>query len=618
MRIASIKNFDKGTVDAIEDFSIPEQAASASLNWLTLGDRIELTGGYSIIGTENTGTGRITGLHVAEKVDGSLLPIRTRGQKVEYYSGSDWTESGSNVLTSAADGEDVAIDSYTSLAGYQAWISSPNSSLFKMMLANPDSLKDVYDSTKNYKGYLTITNNRNLMWHRLNNKNYIYGSYKDLQNSTTYTDVTAEAIGASPGPSYSGTLAAVSGKRTCFNVAFTDGTTTLSDNKNGGFINSATGVSVTGTINYATGAYTITFPAPTVGAVTANYSWEDVTIHGLADFTFSATRTAAQGFFLPQATGGDLQNILSYQSNSYCLHQRNCWLLNISTDDLTVTNQEFRLNIGMPNWRAAVPTGEGVYFVDVSDVIKPKFKLLTLETSSGVIVPNEISFNIDLTGYTFNTAAGMVWGDYILFSGRSSSAASDDRVFAYNTVWKSFDTLKYWTSCFANYNGALWAGDSSTNNVQKLFSGVSANGSLIENYWEGKLTKLEVEEIKKFKRLTLRGQIGPSQTLSISLAYDNGNFAEVGTVDYTGSYVDRSNPMTVGSGTIGSESIGGESSGVVGYNYIREFRVRSQKFDEVKIRIEATAVGYASVSNISYYDIQTFGQKNVLRYRTTS
>lgn len=612
VRELSLRSFDKGLITKLEPQSIPEQAASSSLNWLTLGDKIELSGGYTIVGTENTGTGKITGLLVTEKVDGTLLPIRTRGRKIEYYT-TDWTESGTNTLPAAADGEDIAITAYTSLAGYQAWISSPNSSLYKMMLANPGSIKDMYNAAKNYKAYITAANNRLLAWHRLNNKNYIYGSYKDLQNTTVYTVVSGEAEGSSGSTVYTGTLADVTGTRTCFNVTISDGTTTLTDDKNGGFTGAGTG-----TINYATGAYSVTFDSVTVGPVVSGYTWEDSTAAGLADFTFtSPTRTAAQGFFLPQGTGGDLQNILPYRDDSYCLHQRNCWLLSISSDDLTVLNEEFRQNIGMANWRAAIATGDGIYYIDVSDPSKPSFKLLTLEVNNGEVVPVTISFNIDLSGYDFSSGVSYIWDDYIIFEGKVTGATNNNRTFAYNKIWKSFDQLDYYATCFSNYDGALWAGDSASNNVQKLFSGVTANGSNINNYWEGKLSKLEVDELKKFKRLTLKGQIGPSQVAKISLAYDGGSFTEVGRIEGTGDYVDRSSSSIIGSTMVGSESIGGGSSGVSAYGYVWEERVNSTKFDEVKIRIEALDVGYLSVTEINYYDIKTYGQKNLKRYRAT-
>lgn len=613
MRQFKIKNFDKGLVTNIEDFSIPESAASDSLNWLTLGDKIELSGGYTIIGTEQTGTGKVTGLAIGEKVDGTRVPIRARGKKLEYYTASDWVEIGTDKLGTAADGEDVAMSPYTSLAGYQMWVSSPNSSLYKMMLANPADIKDVYSSAKNYKGYLKIQNSRNHMWNRVLNRNYIYGSYKDLQNSTVYTSVTAEAVGSSGSTTYSGTLADVTGFRTCFGVTITDGTTTLTDDKNGGFTGAGTG-----TINYATGAYSVTFNSATVGSVTASYSWEDSTVHGLADFTFSATRTASQGFFLPQPTGGDLKNMLFYRTNAYCLHQNNAYLFYISDDDVTtVTNTVFRVNIGMDNWRSAVETGDGIWYIDSTNPSKPVFKLLTLEQYSDQVAPREMSFNVDLSGFDFSDGAAYEWDNYIIFFGKVAGATNNNRMFAYHKIWKTFDVLDYYGRMAIDYDGALWVGDSATNNVYRAFSGYSANGSVVRNYWEGKLSQLEIDELKKFKRLTLTGQIGIAQNIKVYLAYDNAPFVEVGEIDGAGDYVDRSAAATIGSTMVGSTEIGGGTDGSDRFNYVRELRIRSSRFDKVKIRFEATGVGYASVSETNFYDIQTRGQKNLLRYRST-
>ena len=611
MKEFSVRNFTKGTVNSIEDHSIPEEAASKSLNWLTLGDKIELTGGYSIIGTEATGVGKITGLKVAEKVDGTLLPIRTRGKKIEYYT-TDWTESGSDVLGTDADGEDVAITTYTSLAGYQAWISSPNSGYYKMMLANQADIKDLYDATKNFKGYITAQNSRTHLWNRLNGKNYVYGSYKDLQNSTVYTTVSAESIGVSGATNYTGTLTAVTGDRTCFNTVFTDGTQTAQDDKNGGFIGDATG-----TINYATGAYNITFGATTTGAVTATYEWEDSTVQGLADFTFSTPRTASQGFFLPQPTGGDLQNILFYKQDAYIPHQRNFWIFNISLDDLDVTNEAFRENTGMPNWRAAVSTGDGIYYIDNSNPSEPRFKLMTLDLQNAEVVPVSISFNVDLSAFDFSDSVAFRWGDYVLFSCKTEDSDNPDRLFAYHTIWKSFDMTDYFVSCMDDYNGALWIGDSASNNVYQAFTGFAANDAIINNYWEGKLTKLEVEELKKLKRFTVKGQIGVDQSATVSLAYDNGDFEEVGTIDGDGSYVATSESTNVGSPQVGSLAVGGGGSGITARDYTREFRINSDYFDKVKVRIEATNVGYLSVTELNFYDIRTYGKKNLKRFRTT-
>lgn len=614
MRHQTIKNFTKGLVTRVEDFSIPEDAASASLNWLTLGDKIELSGGYRVIGTEN-GAGKITGLKVGEKVNGDKMALRTRGQKLEYYNTatSDWVEIGSNLLGSAADGEDTSIEFYTSLAGYQAWVSSPNSGLFKVMLANA-AAKDMYDATENFKGYLLSQNGRLLLWYRLNNKNYLYGSYKDVQNTAVYTTVSGEAVGAGGSTNYSGTLAAVTGKRTCFGVTITDGTTTLTDDKNGAFTGAGTG-----TINYATGAYDVTFTNPTVGSVTASYQWEDSTEKGLADFTFSSTRLATEGFFLPQPTGGDLLNVSAYRTEFYCLHETNAWLFSMPVDDLSPTNQVFRENIGLSSARAAVPTGDGIYYIDTANPSQPRFKLLTLGgNNNDQVVPIEFSFNVDLSGYDFSAGVGYKWGDYIIFEGKTADSAVNNRMFAFHAAYKTFDVLDYRANCLADYTGDLWAGEPTTDNVTQLFYGHTANGSIIPNHWEGKLSQLEVDELKKFKRFSVRGFIGSGQSIKISLAYDNGAFQEIGTIDGDGDYVNRSVVGLVGATMVGVDEVGGGSSGIDASPYVREFRVRSRKFDKVKVRVEAMNVGYASVTELAFSDIQTYGQRNLTRFRATS
>ena len=619
MRVFQVKNYDKGLVDTIEDFSIPENAASASLNWLTKGDHIELTGGYTIIGTEATGTGKITGLHVGELVSGATQAYRTRGKKVEYYSNStlDWVEISTDILGTAANGEDISFTSYVSQAGYQSWLSSPNSSLFKIMNANPDSYTDMYDSTENFKGYIDAQNSRLHLWNANTfARNYLYGSWKDLQNSTVYTTVAAEAIGGA-GATRTGTLAfkGAGAKRTCFNVTFTDGTETFNDNKDGTLTGSAGG---TGTINYTSGAYSVTFFVAPGAPVTSTYQWEDSTEKGLADFTFtSPTRSANEGYFLPQNTGGDLLNVLAYRTEFYCIHETNAYLFSMPVDDLNPTNQIFRKKVGMEYWRAAVATGDGIYYIDTSSPAEPRFKLLTLEKTSDQVIPIVISYNIDLTGYNFDYGVGFEFGDYIFFACRTTDSSSNNRIFAYNLIWKSFDVIDYSVSCFADNLGVLWSGDFISNNVQKLFNTYSANGAIINNYWEGALSKLGVEEIKKFKRLTIEGFIEPAQTISVYISYDRGDYVLLGSVIGTGDYVDAGQSIAIGALQIGQEEIGGGSDGTNAFHYMRELRVRSDRFDQAKLKFVATGVGYASISTSVFYDIKTYGQKNILRYRST-
>lgn len=610
----SVTKFDKGLITQIEDHSIDESAASSSLNWLTLGDKIELTGGYTILGNENTGTGKITGLKVCKKVDGTEIILRTRGKKIEYLSGTTWTEIGTDQLGTDANGEDVAITSYTSMAGYQAWISSPNSSLYKLMLANPGNILDMYDVAKNFKGYIEAQDNGLYMWGIENAKNSFRRSWKDLQNTTVYTSINDEAVGVSGSQTYTGTLATVSGKKTCFGLQFTDGTQTIQDDSNGTCFGDGTG-----TINYVTGVFSITFDAVTTGDVVVDYQTEDCTVQGLADFTFTVpTRIAAEGFTILQPSGGDLLNVYAYNSEKYCIHEDDIWLFTLANDDTTVSNTVYRVNIGSTNWRGGWATGDGIYFVDETTKDVPRLKLLTLESTNNKVIPQIFSYSLDLSGYDFSSAAVFEWGSYLLFACKTTGASANNRIISYNKEWNAFDVMDYCVSLFDEYEDGLIAGDSLSNNVFNVFTGFSANGSVIQNYWEGKLSKLEIEELKKFKRLTIHGQIGKNQSVKVSLAYDGANFVEVGTIDGDGSYVSTSPSAVVGSEQVGVDEIGGGGTGILAYDFVKEIRIRSNKFDQVKIRFEATDVGYASVSEINFYDIKTYGQKNLLRFRTTS
>src|SRR4051812_6600994 len=77
--------------------TLKKGVATDSKNWLTakLGDHIELRRGQALLGTtRQTGSGKITGLGVGLRYDGTGVPFRARGQKLEYYSSTndDWTE----------------------------------------------------------------------------------------------------------------------------------------------------------------------------------------------------------------------------------------------------------------------------------------------------------------------------------------------------------------------------------------------------------------------------------------------------------------------------------------------------------------------------------------------
>ncbi|QGH73115.1 MAG: stabilization protein [Podoviridae sp. ctviO18] len=620
------KNFKYGTIDTIEDYSIPHGAASRSLGWLTQGDHIELMRGRLLLGTENTGAGRVSGIHVGEKSDGTQVLFHSYARKLKYYDTvtEDHIELSSNFLPAAvlgADGlsEDISWASYTSLAGYQVWINSPNGDYAKIMTANPGDVYTQYLNTKNLKGHIKIGQNRTWLFDRglsgspsQKDRTAPYGSYID---TATYTTVTAEALGDVA----SGTLAFKAGgaRRTCFAVSITHTGSgeVYTDDYKGVLTGSAGG---TGTINYSTGAFTTNRS----GAGTVDYQWEDSTNNGIADFTKSATRTAGQGFVFRQDDGGSpLLGIFSYKHIEYCIHRVKAWILELTATDTNATNLIFRHKVGIPNMGAAVATGDGIYYVDDVDETDPQIRLLTYDlTGSGEVVPVSISLNIDLSGYRFNKAKVFEYGDFILVACRLSTSTINNRVLVYNRIWKSWDVLPIFASCFAIYNGVCIVGDSGSNNVYEIFSGLDDDDSIIENSWEGALSNIQIEELKKTKRFIVEGEIGPDQIIEVSIDYDGSGYALLGTIEGDGSYVDKSQSVNVGALTMGRGEIGGGGGdgAIPAWHYKREFHLDSSSYERIKVKYEAIQIGWASVSGETYKDIRRKGNRMASKYRTTS
>jgi hypothetical protein len=620
MRIKTVANFIKGLITSVEDYSLPDGASSNSLNWINNGDKIELRKGYRVFGTELSGTGKVTGLHVTFKANGTQILYRKRSRKLEYYntSTSDWMEVSTNLFPAAASSEDVSFANYASLAGNQMFFGSPNSSVYKVMSANPG---DYSDQAPSVKGHIKIKQNRTFLWGRKEDKTGIYGSYID---AAAYTTVTAENLASGNGvqTTFTGTLAfkGAGATRTCFAVQiFESGgaAETFTDDYNGVLTGSAGG---TGTINYMTGAFSVTFaaaPANTANNIKATYQWENSANTGVMDFSKSTPRTAGQGFaFRQDDGGGDVKSVESYGDVEYCLHRLKTWALTITSTDTNATNLIFRERVGIPNVRASVSTGDGIYFVDDFDQSNPKFRLLTLNNVSTQVIPIPVSDQLNLTDYRFDKAATIEWGDFVLFACRHEDSTENNAVFSYNKRLKLWEKHDYNVACFAIYNGALVAGDSITENVFELLSGFDDNNSTIANYWESNLSKLDTDDLKKTRRLWVQGEIARNQTLKVYLSFDRGEYTLVGTQNGTDPNVDSTSRGVIGSDVVGSGTLGSQTSSNV-YNYIKEIRLRQGRFREVKIKFEATAVGPCSVSSYTHHDVIIYPAKLPLRYRDT-
>lgn len=624
-----IRDFKYGVINAIEPSEIPNGSMSASLNMLTMGDRIEMRRGSKIMGTDQSTGAQVAGLGVATKLDASgtqvLFRKRTGTQKFEYYDEvtSDWLETGTNAANEASNNDDFAFDFYDSQTGAQAFWSSPNSSIYKIMVANPGSITDLLSTI--YRGYIRIKQSRMFLWNRkaasgsgANDEQNPYLSYIDNRQFTT---VTAEAT-----TSLLGTLAFKAGgsKRTCFGVkiTLTGSGEVFVDNRDGTLTGS---LGNTGTINYTTGDYTLSI----AGVGTCDYQWEDSTNQGIADFSFSGTRTAGQGNVFLQGDGGPLKSIETYGEVEYCGHAFKTYALQNGIDDTQATNLIFRDREGIPNWRAMKGTSIGIFYVNAIDVANPKIKLLTLQRGSTAVDGVVISNNIDLSAYLFDKCEVKEFEDFVMFSCRTTDSSYNNRFVIYNKNWKSFDIIDYWTLVTAIYNGALVGGESITGNVVRLFSGIDDDDAAIDAHCELNEWDLEYPGfLKTCKYLELEGNIGPDQVFDVKVAVDKGAFVTIGQIKGSGTYVDKTQSVDVGAFTLGRGEVAGgtpqTSLGITAYHYWRKIPLRVGRFERVKVRLErgvdadnnnADGIGYYSLSTLRYRDIRVKANKIPRKYR---
>lgn len=644
MKIISRKNFKYGTINSVEENSIPAEASSGSLNWLTKGSEIELRRGSYRLGLTDGGVGKVTGSIVATRADGVEIPFKSCGRKVFYYdvTTDEWIEIGTDVLPATVitseypKGEPITFSTITTVTGPQVWLNSPHAGLHKIMVANPGAITAMYDGTKNYRGWITIKGDAIWLWNaRIDGKIpdlvNIYRSYLANKSTTDFTQISAEAIGGA-GATRTGTLAfkAAGAKRTCLEVTFTDGTESFIDDLSGNLIGSAGGI---GTINYTTGVYSVTFASdPGATPVTATYRWEDSTAGGIADFTYSGTRTSGQGFVLRQQDGGSpMKNVFVYSNKYYCIHKNKTWVVSISSDDLTFDNQIYRNNVGITSILGAIDTADGIYYIDNTDGNDPQFKKLAFEITGTEVVSSPISkkfelnkfkVGIDLADYHFEESVVKEFGNLILFACRSIKGTSNDIIFILNRDSGAIDVLDYYTSTLNIYYGALIAGESISNNTVTLFSGNDDQDSEINNYWDGKLDNFDIEQLKVTKRLVLEGNIGPDQTIRVFLSIDHGSFVEIldenggPFISGNGSYVDKSQNVDVGAYTLGRGEVGGGGDGISAYHYMRELKINQERFYNIKPRFKAGKIGYASVSQFQWKDVRGKWQKLPTRYRS--
>jgi hypothetical protein len=604
---STVKAFVSGVHNLISDELIPNDAASDSLGWLTKDGRIELMYGRQPQGAEGA-AGAVLNEHTAYRVDGTVVRYRKVSNgtvgKVQYLNGSTWTD----VITGLST-EVMTFSNYASLAGNFVYITGPTDGLFKINIANPGSYADVYLSTKNFKGWSFIDKGRMVMWGVTKDPTGLYGSYIDGQDSTVYTTVAAEALADVA----SGTLAFKAGgaRRTCFAVQITDTSSgeIFTDNYNGTLTGS---LGSTGTINYMTGAFTISGQS---GSGTADYQWEDSSARGVTDFSKSATRLAGEGFIVRQDVGGDaIKVVIPFDGSYFSFKRFSVYQFTLDIEDVNPTNELIRTDVGVETLRSAIGTSKGIVFMNTGNPTRPMVNILQRNPVGDNFLTEPLFNQFKFSDFEYDEVVLESWDKYVIVSCKFDSN-ENNRLLMCDMMEKTVDIAPYGGSAFTKSGGFLYMGDPNSQSSYEMFTGFDDVGLAVPNYWISAGDKYGLEVLKKVKKLRFRGNISPDQSISVYISTDNGDDQLVGTILGSGDYVDYNSTTAIGTSFVGAETIGGDDQATV-YQFLMEIKIRIPKFRKRKIKFVANGIGYVSMQEMMDFDIWQFEDKLPKQYRT--
>lgn len=608
------QGYTKGIENKIPPEIITQQAGSDALSWISYDGYLELSRGRQAVG-DSGALGSVGAQLWCPKKDGTKVHFRKIDTKIQYWDGTDWQD----VVTGLTSGSNYSFNSYISLAGAYLYATGVDG-IFKIATANPGSYKQMYSSSANYSGFSIINEQRMFMWDISApnvDKTGVYLSKIDPQG-TNYSTVSSENLGASGSTTYSGTLAQATGLRFVFGLVITGttgaGVETFTDDYCGNLTGSLGG---TGTINYATGAYSVTFNGVvTTGNVQADYQYEDSNSGGITDFTFSAPRVAGEGDIIPQEYLGEpIQNILVYEGKYYSFKKTCVYELDLTIDDTNATNIVYRQDIGIPSMRASYSVGKGMVYMDTSNPNVPRLSILQRNPIGGNLEPVDLTPLFKWEDYQFDNCVIDSWGEFIIVSCKTQSSTYNDRLILVNTSQQySPDISYYGANVFSKNEGLLYAGDDLTQTTYEIFSGFDDLGDIVENYWEGKAESYGSDNLKRFRWLRFKGVIDPDQAIGVYCKFDDGDYVLLGTIRGDQSYVDYSSSQAIGTNGIGTAPIGGALT-AIGYNYLMQIRVRVPKFRVRTFKFIATGVGYASIQWSVDFDVLSFEQRIPSQYR---
>lgn len=697
-----IRYFASGVQNLLDDEVISGDAASDASNWYTQDGVVKLAGGRLLIGTEGT-VGQVSGESFGYRIDGTTIHWAKFGTTIKYWN--DSTSAWVAVITGLSATADYTFSNYQSLAGAFTIFSSPDG-LYKVNNASPGNAINLYDQTKNFKGYSFVDSGRMIMWGLTKDPTGLYGSWIDRQDGTYYQTISAESLGTGNGSTktFTGTLAFASsavsnafgvqvyagvtnkvnitsatqapiigvgvssiagysiGDQVEFNgvggmtqlngtigtivsvgtltlniainssafTAYTSGGTLakveyFTDNFLGVLTSNLGG---TGTINYVTGAYSVSFNTAPLNAyeVGSNYQVEDSNSHGITDFTHDEPRTAGQGFQFPQDEGGDpIVTVLIGPDGYYSLKSQSAYLLTIGADDLTATNVVYRKQLGIQSLRGAIASQQGIFFMNTANPEKPGIVQLQKNSIGTAFEPVPLFPEFKFANYEYDDCCIVTYERYFAVMCKSIGANENDTILLCDLTPKEnkVNIISYAARTGATDSGNIYIGSPITMSVYQLFSGFDDDGLAIENFWEsrGELFQPHLKRfipalLKKHRYLRLQGLISREQSYAVYISYDDAGYQLVGTVLGTADYVDYTSPQAIGSNVLGGVTIGG-GTGAIAYNYFMQIKMRKvPKFMKRKVRIVALGIGYADFNYIGDFGLMFYENKIPSRFRS--
>lgn len=663
MKEFETQEFNKGIYNIIRPANIPTTAAQASLNWRSFDDRIEFTGGRIALGdvsTTVTAGGVRAGYYI--NIDYSLLWANTDttvkqnfgilkvvGRKL--YTWVDPANKGQGtwqaipkVGTSNTDlfdeGEEIflkrTLNEYTSLSGRFIYISGSKSNIYKI---DPFSLNTpyaaataVYDSAKNYLGNFFFDKSRTCLWDRIDDPTGTYLSKIDPQGPNYHT-VTGESISITANIVNTRLAAALANqKRHVFGLLVTTPSGTFRDDKEGGFVNTSTGVSiprysatsvgVSASIIYNTGQILFHLPGAS-GSITVDYQWEDPTDDGVWDFTFTIPRLTGEGDIIRQDAGGlRTLNVIPYRGVYYSIKKDVAYAMVLDASGNVVSNEIFARNLGITNRNSIIATDLGIIYIDTTDKTFPRLKILQNVPYGSVLQPTELAKQFRFADFDYTNAYIEIYNNNALISCQSLISArnsgGNDRVLFYNMRNDSVDVFQYRANCLTQGGQRLFGGDTVTADVYVMFENYSDNGIPIVNNWTGKDETYGSNRLKKTKWLRVRGRIDIDTNIKVYISYDDQGNQWVGTILGNGSYVDYTGTYSIGTNEIGYAEIGGEDDNTdsqQGNQYYAPIKLFTPKFRTRTITFVVEGLGYASVDYINDSGIMLYEDRMPYKYR---